>query len=56
MKEMIKRILNKICCLHDWEVSRDYRWDGEWGTTFKTTYICKKCGKIKTMKHKSGLI
>ena len=53
---MIKELLNKICCCHEWyRYSRVHVKDISFGEDLPCTYtqdtlICKKCGKIKKIK------
>ena len=54
LKDLVKRILNKIACAHEWDVYHESRvFDGDYSErphTIKHTLICKKCGKIKQIK------
>lgn len=47
---MIKDLLTKISCHHDWELASKIS-VCEYGETtpyeIKATYICRKCGKFK---------
>lgn len=51
MISLIKKLLEKWACMHDWsfykerEVSTDYG-DHYW----RHTFICKKCGKFKQVR------
>jgi hypothetical protein len=54
MKKFIEELLQKLTCCHNWEERGTYRKyeDGysklPW--EIEKIYICKKCGKIKTIK------
>lgn len=53
---MIKQIIDKLFCLHDWVVLQQTAWTitpangGLKRDAEVTYYTCKKCGKIKGIK------
>jgi hypothetical protein len=52
MKEIIKKIINKLCCSHEWEeVSHIKTYsqsnNRELPIQIDYLYCCKKCGKFK---------
>lgn len=51
MKEIIKKIINKLCCSHEWEevshIKTYSKNDGELPIQIDYLYCCKKCGKFK---------
>lgn len=52
MITLIKALLAKWSCLHDWKVYREIRVLDENNNPikFEDTLFCKKCGKIKKIK------
>ena len=51
MKELIKQILSKWGCHHDWEVHNQMKVESDLGGYYwRETLICNKCGKIKRIK------
>lgn len=51
---MLKELIAKFCCLHDWEEKKDiavYSYDfgkkSEFPVSRKYLYLCKKCGEFK---------
>lgn len=51
MKEIIKKIINKLCCSHEWEevshIKTYSQSGGELPVQIDYLYCCKKCGKFK---------
>lgn len=51
MKELLKQLINKWTCHHEWE-----KWDmvhvyTDLGSSYDVThFVCKKCGKFKKVK------
>ena len=46
MKDLIRRVLEKWCCKHEWESVmrvRHYGYD-------KVLFFCRRCGKLKTKR------
>ena len=43
MWEIIKNILKKKACFHEWKLVKEHRF----ASHFHYIYICQKCGKIK---------
>lgn len=52
MKEVIKDILRKWGCCHEWEARQKIEIisSKQETTGYKTFYICKKCGKMEWVK------
>jgi hypothetical protein len=46
MWEIIKDILKKKACFHDWKLVKET----EFGFNKHCIYICQKCGEIKVIK------
>lgn len=46
MKNLLKDLLEKLCCKHDWQIVRSVEYIDCW----RYLLICKKCGKIKTKR------
>lgn len=53
-KELIKGLLQKLSCKHDWELIETTRvfdeFSGNLPAYRKHLYVCKKCGKFKKIK------
>lgn len=51
MKEILKKLIDKWCCHHEWEMWRKVDVEGDWGNTWTVYhFVCKKCGKFKKIK------
>lgn len=51
MKEILKKLIDKWCCHHEWEIWRKVDVEGDWGNTWTVYHlVCKKCGKLKKVK------
>lgn len=51
MRNVIKQILEKFACKHDWYVHEETHVMTDWGESYyRQTLICRKCGKIKSIK------
>ena len=54
MKDIIKKLLEKWSCKHDWELFKHIKVYDEFSNDIpcghKYIFICKKCGKIKRIK------
>lgn len=48
MWEIIKNILTKKACFHEWKLVKEDRI----GIHYHYIYICQKCGKIKVIEIK----
>jgi hypothetical protein len=46
MWEIIKNILTKKACFHEWKLEKEDRC----GFNYHYIYICQKCGKIKVIE------
>lgn len=46
MKNLLKDLLEKLCCKHDWQIVSSVKYIYYW----RYLLICKKCGKIKTKR------
>ena len=53
MKELLRTIINKKFCCHDWELVEEVSTYSKAGDKlpYKRTrvYVCKKCGKFKQL-------
>lgn len=53
MKEAIINLINKWACCHDWELKKEIEVECSDGATYyKFIFVCKKCGKFKTLNSK----
>lgn len=54
MKELLKRLLNKWTCCHEWvEYKKINVYEDGYGDIpvyYKYLFICKKCGKMKKVQ------
>ena len=50
MKNFIKNILLKLCCMHVWYLFKQIKVETDFGWYWQYIVICKKCGKIKKVK------
>lgn len=54
MKQFLKRYIEKLLCLHSWEVMKEgnvYEHEGDTMPSYtKMIVVCTKCGKIKKLK------
>lgn len=51
MKELIKQLLTKWCCHHEWELWKELTVRGDFGECYPVYhFVCKKCGKFKKVK------
>jgi len=52
MWQIIKRILLKRACYHEWELYKEVNVVNDSGQNvrFEHTMLCKKCGKFKKIK------
>ena len=50
MKEAIINLINKWACCHDWQIKKEIEVECDDGGVYhKFIYVCKKCGKFKTL-------
>ena len=50
MKEAIINLINKWACCHDWQIKKEIEVEcDDEGVYHKFIYVCKKCGKFKTI-------
>jgi hypothetical protein len=55
MKEIIINLINKWACCHDWQLVRETRVETDFGGSYVSLiFVCKKCGKFKTLKTNLG--
>lgn len=54
MKELLKRILEKLACNHNWKLKTTYRKfedpNDKMPIKIIDYYVCTKCGKIKKIR------
>ena len=53
MWEILKQMLSKLACMHDWKLEKAIRWynDDNEPVAYTHIYICKKCGKFKKIEN-----
>lgn len=52
-EKAIINLINKWACHHDWELKKEIEVECDYGTIYhKFIYVCKKCGKFKTINSK----
>ena len=49
MKEILKKLIDKWRCRHDWNSVKSVSMEGDWAIYH---LVCKKCGKRKRMRIK----
>lgn len=52
MREIIKNILTKKACFHEWKLVKEDRIGIHYHYHYHYIYICQKCGKIKVIEIK----
>lgn len=54
MKELLKRIIDKWLCLHDWEEVKSIHYYSKEDPNLPTRFVflscCQKCGKLKKIQ------
>lgn len=49
--ECLKRLFEKLCCKHEWELMCDTKHIDEFGGRYtRRTLVCVNCGKIKQIE------
>lgn len=55
MIEVLKQLLDKLACHHDWQLIRDVHVTTDFGGAYNSLiFVCNKCGKFKKMKTNPG--
>lgn len=50
MKKFFDQLFSKLTCHHEWELIHRTHIIDDFCDYYRYTYVCKKCGKFKTMK------
>ena len=53
MKELLTKVIDHLCCSHDWQIFNKTTVYSDIGSSYIVyALVCKKCGKIKKLKIK----
>lgn len=55
MKEILKKLIDKWACSHDWELVKEVPVNTDFGGMYiSLIFVCKKCGKFIIIKTNPG--